>query len=219
MAQVGASIDARSPLRVLVVAEHALVGESVRAALSARGCAPVVGRRDPRGRADVGMLLTHSFGDTWVEALGILERVTLPWLVLASDERGPTWGAFYLSGATLVVPPSAGLEEVYGALHDLAAGATPPGHRGRAELIRLWRESLRRRHELNERLTSLTPREEQVLRELHDGLGVRHIAELAEVAEATVRTQVKAILRKLDVSSQIAAVAAYAQVSQPPQNP
>jgi DNA-binding NarL/FixJ family response regulator len=55
-----------------------------------------------------------------------------------------------------------------------------------------------------------------VLSELHDGVGVRYIAQGSDVAEATVRTQVKAILRKLDVSSQIAAVAAYTQVRTEP---
>ena len=41
---------------------------------------------------------------------------------------------------------------------------------------------------------------------------MRDIAELGEVTEATVRSQVKAILRKLEVNSQIAAVAVYQEV-------
>ena len=51
-----------------------------------------------------------------------------------------------------------------------------------------------------------------MLQQLHQGLGVRAIAEHGGVTEATVRSQVKAILRKLEVNSQIAAVAAYEQV-------
>ena len=51
-----------------------------------------------------------------------------------------------------------------------------------------------------------------MLQQLYQGLGVRIIAERGEVTEATVRSQVKAILRKLDVNSQIAAVAAYQEV-------
>ena len=61
-------------------------------------------------------------------------------------------------------------------------------------------------------MSTLTGREEEVLRQLYQGLGVREIAELGEVSEATVRSQVKAILRKLEVNSQIAAVAAYEEV-------
>ena len=48
-----------------------------------------------------------------------------------------------------------------------------------------------------------------MLQQLHEGIGVRSIAEQWEVAEATVRSQVKAILKKLDVKTQMAAVAAY----------
>jgi hypothetical protein len=43
-------------------------------------------------------------------------------------------------------------------------------------------------------------------------MAVRAIAEDSEVTESTVRGQVKAILRKLEVNSQLAAVAAYGNV-------
>ena len=79
----------------------------------------------------------------------------------------------------------------------------------RRELIRAWRTFARHRGELTARLETLTEREEEVLRQLHAGMTVRAIAERDDVTESTVRSQVKAILRKLDVSSQIAAVAAY----------
>ena len=62
------------------------------------------------------------------------------------------------------------------------------------------------------RLQTLTGREEEILQKLHEGFAVRSIAELSEVTEATVRSQVKAILKKLDVNSQMAAVAAYEHV-------
>nr|WP_281374640.1 LuxR C-terminal-related transcriptional regulator [Nocardioides soli] len=52
----------------------------------------------------------------------------------------------------------------------------------------------------------MTPREEAVLGELMQGRTVRDIASSSFVSEATVRTQVKAILSKLEVSSQLAAV-------------
>ena len=62
------------------------------------------------------------------------------------------------------------------------------------------------------RLETLSDREEEVLQQLHEGVGVRAIAEQSEVAETTVRSQVKSILRKLDVSSQMAAVLAYEEL-------
>jgi DNA-binding NarL/FixJ family response regulator len=141
----------------------------------------------------------------------IWENVGIPWLVMSPDERGPTWGAFYASGATLVVPPSVSLDELCQLLDQLAAGERPRTPRGRRGLIREWQEQVQQDEEFDDRLSSLTVREHQVLRELYDGAGVSDIAAQAQVAEATVRTQVKAILRKLEVSSQLAAVAAFAR--------
>jgi DNA-binding CsgD family transcriptional regulator len=59
------------------------------------------------------------------------------------------------------------------------------------------------------RMRSLTPRERTVLRLLYAGDNVRSIALLLDVSEATVRSQVKSVLRKLDVNSQLAAIAAF----------
>ena len=49
-------------------------------------------------------------------------------------------------------------------------------------------------------------RETEVLGHLMKGRAVRQIAERGAVSEATVRTQVKSILAKLEVTSQLAAV-------------
>ena len=48
-----------------------------------------------------------------------------------------------------------------------------------------------------------------VLRLRYEGSSVTRIADTFEVARATVRTRVKAVLRKLDVNTQLAAVAAF----------
>lgn len=228
-----ASGEASGALRVVVASQHALVAESVRAALTERAFDPVVfrwpatseaeqpwGKRSPRARRvvasrpDVGMLLTDAdVADQVLPTQVVLEAMRIPWLVLSAAVRGPVWGAYYASGAALVVPTSTSLESVCGLLADVAADRrSPGGPRGRRELIQSWRSFAEERAELTERLASLTVRERQVLRQLYDGVGVRHIAEESEVAEATVRSQVKAILRKLDVSSQIAAVAAYEEL-------
>jgi DNA-binding NarL/FixJ family response regulator len=53
----------------------------------------------------------------------------------------------------------------------------------------------------------LTVREAEVLRDLMDGANAERIAEIAFVSVSTVRSHIKAILWKLGVSSQLAAVA------------
>jgi DNA-binding NarL/FixJ family response regulator len=57
------------------------------------------------------------------------------------------------------------------------------------------------------RLGRLTPREREVLEHLRLGHTVDEIARRDHVAASTVRGQVASVLRKLEVSSQLAAVA------------
>jgi DNA-binding NarL/FixJ family response regulator len=69
-----------------------------------------------------------------------------------------------------------------------------------------------RRHRLDEEsrlrpFARLSPREQQVLRALAEGQSVGAIAELWVVSPATVRSQVRGVLTKLGVGTQLAAVA------------
>lgn len=80
-------------------------------------------------------------------------------------------------------------------------------------LIRLWESHSQERRQMIERLRLLTMREQEVLAHLMQGHLVREIATIGVVSEATVRTQVKSILAKLEVSSQLAAVGAANNVA------
>jgi DNA-binding NarL/FixJ family response regulator len=59
-----------------------------------------------------------------------------------------------------------------------------------------------------QRLSTLTAREREVLKELMTGATAPQIARSWCLSEVTVRTQIKSILSKLEVTSQLAAVAA-----------
>jgi DNA-binding NarL/FixJ family response regulator len=163
---------------------------------------------------DVGLVLSDlTRMEQVLAAQTIVTGLPLPWLVMAGASRGPAWGALYEGGANLVVPSDTGLVMVCDLLTDLSAGRKPGAQRrDRRELIQGWRAFANQRSDLTARLQTLTGREEQILRQLHQGFPVRNIAEQSEVTEATVRSQVKAILKKLDVNSQMAAVAAYENV-------
>jgi DNA-binding NarL/FixJ family response regulator len=221
------------PVRVAVASDHQLVAEAVVAALRNRSFEPLLVRwpassPDPVGKArrrrafrrsvgpppDVGLLLSDlTRMDQVLSAQTIVKALPLPWLVMAGAARGPAWGALYEGGANLVVPSDTGLVNVCDLLADLSAGRKPGAQRrDRRELIQGWRTFAAQRSDLTARLQTLTGREEQILRQLHQGCPVRNIAEQSEVTEATVRSQVKAILKKLDVNSQMAAVAAYENV-------
>jgi DNA-binding NarL/FixJ family response regulator len=184
---------------------------------TAHGAVPRVVRGGGRGgsrnapvRPDVAVLLSElSTLEQVCCAQLLLGTLDAPSVVLAGVSRGPVWGALYESGANLVMPTQTSLDELCAVLDDAHHGRTPLAAAPRPELVRSWRSFAHQHRELTDRIRTLTNREEEVLQQLHQGLGVRSIAERGEVTEATVRSQVKAILRKLEVSSQIAAVAVY----------
>lgn len=75
------------------------------------------------------------------------------------------------------------------------------------ELIALLREDRARRNRRMNRFDDLTPREAEVLQMICDGLSAAEIAEESYVSLATVRSQIRSILMKLGVRSQLAAAA------------
>ncbi len=82
----------------------------------------------------------------------------------------------------------------------------------RAELLQIHRESMAAQRSVRERFDQITRREAEVLGLLMGGHQVSEIARTRFVSESTVRTQVKSILAKLQVSSQLTAVGLAHQV-------
>lgn len=134
------------------------------------------------------------------------------WVVLATREPGPAWGAALEAGAYAVLPGRMTLGELVTSLRQAALREEVMDPGERAEVITAWQHATEESRALSERLDTLTPREAFVLEHLYEGERVSTIAGDAGVAEATVRSQVKSVLRKLGVDSQIAAVAAYRRV-------
>jgi DNA-binding NarL/FixJ family response regulator len=231
-----AALPARLPIRIAVASDQQLIAEAVVAALRTRSFDALLirwpdpapdpvqkaqRRRAPRravGRPpDVGLLVSDLARMEQVHgAQTLLGGLQLPWLVMAGVEPGPAWGGLYEQGAGLVVPSDTGLDTVCDLLVDLVAGRQPSSYRTerreRRAMIAAWHVFAAQRQDLTGRLRTLSEREEEILNDLHQGFAVRVIAERSEVAEATVRGQVKAILKKLEVNSQMAAVAVYEDV-------
>ena len=205
---------------MLVVAEHGLVGDAVGAALRAAGLRVLSRPWEaydgvPRGLAghDAGGLLLTDLGNTRsVAAARRRLDASVPdrfdWVVLTGAPRGPSWGAVLAAGARDVLPARTSLEEVQRAL-DLPRPEPWVGDEERSELVDAWTRLSRDSEERAERLRTLSPREHQVLDLLYRGQSVRRIARSSGVATSTVRSQVKSVLGKLGVSSQLAAVAVY----------
>jgi two-component system nitrate/nitrite response regulator NarL len=109
-------------------------------------------------------------------------------------------------GARTVVPKSAPLNVILARLRCVVGGLPAMPRHEREELIATATHRHRWTREMHDRLHSLSRREAEVLAELMTGHPVDDIARRSFVSVATVRTQVKAIRRKLGVSSQLAAV-------------
>ncbi|WP_343990393.1 response regulator transcription factor, partial [Nocardioides dubius] len=162
--------------------------------------------------AQVGLVVQEQFEPFLVrDAERLMQRgPDVHWMVLTSCLPGPYWGALLMAGADGVLPLDIGVDTLVSALPAIAEGEQVMDPADRALL---------RRHDVDERsvlerLASLSPREVEVLKQLARGRTVAELAVLQEVSEDTVRSHVRAILRKLKVSSQLAAVAEWNRASQ-----
>src|SRR5690606_6712136 len=106
-------------------------------------------------------------------------------------------------GARKVMVKTSPLNEILATIRLIGEGRPVMPVEEREALVRHWQEERAAVSELQDRLNRLTAREAEVLGQLMDGQQVRQIAERSVVSEATVRTQVKSILSKLEVTSQI----------------
>ncbi len=223
----------RTGTRVGLVEDHGLFAEALSIALEMEGHQV---RRTPlddhaRGVASAlpallrwqpGIVLldldlgVYGNGMTLVEPLS---RAGVGVIVVTGNRERSRWGEALGRGARLVLPKNSELNDILAAIRRVHEGLPVISAAERNELVELWRGEHRAEQEARERLDRLTRRESEVLGHLHLGRQVREIARLSFVSEATVRTQVKSILTKLEVSSQIAAVGVAHQARwQPPES-
>jgi two-component system nitrate/nitrite response regulator NarL len=127
-------------------------------------------------------------------------------VVVTADPDRSRWGEALLRGARTVVPKSSPLSAVTSAIRRIDQRAPAMAPEQRQELVRTYHQERSQRSMLRARLARLSTRESEILGHLMAGRTDAEIARACVVSEATVRTQVRSILTKLEVSSQIAAV-------------
>ena len=136
-----------------------------------------------------------------ITALGVPVVVT----TATGDER--LMGAALEGGASAVFGLTATVEDVLESLGEVVAGRSAMRPAERDRLIAVAVEA-RAAYDGTRRLVSrLTPRENAVLLDLARGKRADAIASDEHVSLATVRTHIRAILTKLEVTSQLEAVA------------
>lgn len=216
----------RADHRVLIIDDHVLFAESLELALSLEGYdvrrleLPEEGgsmatirslalRANPRTvllDLDLGR-----FGDG-VNLVAPLAKAGINVVVLTASEELGRWGGCMRLGARRVLPKSGALQQALSTVRRLHQGLPVVNRDELERLLDAWSRERRAHDDLRRRLDLLTPRERQVLGALIEGRTVREISHVSVVSEATVRTQVKSILNKLEVSSQLAAVGMANQV-------
>lgn len=216
----------RADHRVLIIDDHLLFAESLELALSLEGYD--VRRLDLPGeggsmatlrslalRANPRTVLLDldlgRFGDG-MNLIAPLARARVNVVVLTASEDLGRWGGCMRLGARRVLPKSGALQQALSTVRRLHQGLPVTSSAELETLLDAWARQRRAHDDLRRRLDMLTPRERQVLGALIEGRTVRAISEQSVVSEATVRTQVKSILSKLEVSSQLAAVGMANQV-------
>jgi DNA-binding NarL/FixJ family response regulator len=117
------------------------------------------------------------------------------------------WGQCLAAGAETVIHKSGALEELTAVIDTVSAGCPPPAPPWRHAALRAWQRRRAATEEILTPLRRLTPRENEVLQALADGVPAQKIAASNVVSEATVRAQIRSILCKLGVGSQLQAAA------------
>jgi len=211
---------AQGPVRVALVEDHVLFAESLEIALVSEGhdvrriplpthsrsvssILPAVLRAQARVvllDLDLGIL-----GNAISLVAPIAESGSAVVVVTATNDQA-RWGECLRYGAKTVLSKNAPLHDILVTIRRIGNGLPVLDRAVRDELLHAWHSQRQEIQVARHRLELLSPRESQILGQLVDGHQVSEIARAAVVSEATVRTQVKSILAKLEVSSQIAAV-------------
>jgi DNA-binding NarL/FixJ family response regulator len=203
--------------RVLVVDDHPLVGTALVVALRARAVdailIPVTARaeilRDTGRHAPGLVVLDLDLGPagSGIELVNPLRAMGCRVLIVTACRDRAIIAAAIARGAVGWVSKEEPFERLLDVVTDAAAGREVLSAQEKADLGSLH-EDVRARHaDLARRFGRLSTREREVLRQLAAGHSAAEVAEEFGVSLVTVRAQIRSILTKLDVRSQLAAVA------------
>jgi len=210
----------RRGTRVVIIEDHELFAETLEIALTMEGY-DVHRLPAPSASASPKLLLSTVARleprivllDLDLGAFGDASRLITPMakqganvVVVTATTDQARWGGCLFFGARRVISKSRPLNDILSTVRRLSQGLPVQDRVQREELLKIWHEEHQVQEQTRARLETLTNREREVLGRLMDGQTVRDIARSSVVSEATVRTQVKSILAKLQVSSQLAAV-------------
>jgi DNA-binding NarL/FixJ family response regulator len=136
-------------------------------------------------------------------------------LVVSGSVDRPGVAAAIAAGSIGSVPKSESFEVLLRTVTAAAEGASVTTAAEHQSWLERHRRYLAQERELSRRLSGLSRREREVLGLLAEGMRAAAITEHFVVSMPTVRTQIRSILAKLEVRSQLEAVALFRQQRDP----
>ncbi|MGH3924841.1 MAG: response regulator [Pseudonocardiaceae bacterium] len=201
---------------VLIVDDHELLSHALVIALGSRGlCAQHLTPHELLARLDQPappgglVLLDLDLGDNidGARLVGPLRRVGWRVLVITGTKDQPHIAAAIAAGAVGWVPKTSPFDDLVAHAVRAAQGRSLVTDTARLRMVDVANAAREAAKELERRWQQLTPREHEIVDCLVEGLRAGAIAEKYTVSVATGRTQMRSIVAKLEVSSQLEAVA------------
>ena len=213
----------RPRARVVVIDDHRLLAQMLVDHLSDRGLEALtidvseqrLVERILAIEPDL-LLLDAVFADDEGEGMRILLDVRdraphLEVVMITGVVEDVRHAEFLEAGASAVIAKADSFDQVTSQIEDVLAGVDPMGATRREELRLVLNAHSRSTALRGRKLASLTASELTTLQGLVAGQSVQEMALVRTVAVSTVRSHVRAILRKLGVHSQLEAVAVAAE--------
>lgn len=204
-----------SGARVLIVEDHAIIKQALALALQRSGMAvelapdlslEAVIEAAEALRPDI-VLLDFYLGDCdSLPMIAPLVALGASVIVLTGTTDPRVLGECLEHGASGIVPKSESLDRLAEAIGDAVNGSSVMRPADREALLEAAKRGRAEEEERQAPFARLSAKERQVLAHLMDGQSAEEIARLEYVSLATVRSQIRSILQKLDVNSQLAAV-------------
>lgn len=217
------------PRRLMIVEQHELLAETVAIALEHHGFSV----ERPADLTPEGVLacarehnpqvvllgLRLSRDQSSIPLIGPLRQLSADVLVLSGGSGLRSLAECVEAGAVGVVDTSVTLDELIRVLRRVARTGTALRQHERDSLLQYLREARGDDEVRAAPFQSLSAREREVLHALTRGMTAASIAERDCVSLSTVRTQIRSVLAKLGVQSQLAAVALAATSNWFPESP
>jgi DNA-binding NarL/FixJ family response regulator len=208
---------AEENVTVLVVEDHALLAQSLVIALNAEGCrarvaaliSPAMLLQQVRRDRPAVILLDLDLGalGDGVDLVQPLTELGARVLVVSGTTDRLRVAETIERGAVGFLSKTVPFEQLLSTVLDVVAQRTVLSTAGRYELMAELRSARAARSQALAPFETLTPRERAVLSALAQGQRAETIAAAAVVSSATVRSQIRSVLAKLGVNSQLEAVA------------